>query len=268
MLVDPPLRYHLPQSGWVRFDRAIDEIQEARQEFVDWLEYGVQLIDPSYSILDLDSIDIQAGPLNLTVDGMGLRSAPPPPDSPHLPLFRAIEGCVSKARRLALELLYCELIFEGRFRVYARKHEPDADLQLMPDSVWAATHGAREPRVCTAHLTTGKAYFDVHFERVEPSEASNANAVCNGDEIEPRVDVNVKIGRLIGVMTDRVPHKVTYAEAKELLGYEAYKRKKEIDLIWARASERMNAMKEQGQINFPGQYRKPGGNPKHAKLKG
>lgn len=172
MLVDPPLRYHLPQVGWVRFDRAIDEIPEVRQEFVDWLEYGIKLVDSRYSVLDIDVIGVDAGPLSLIVDGAGMQSPPPPPDHADLPVYRAIERCATKARTIALEFLYCELIFDGRFRVYARKHEPDADLQLMPGSVWEATRGGREPRVSTAQLKTGKAYYDVHFERVAASGSS------------------------------------------------------------------------------------------------
>ena len=177
MLVDPPHRYHLPQVGWVRYDRAIDEIPEVRQEFVDWLEYGIKLVDPRYSVLDVDAIGVDAGPLSLIVDGAGMLSPPPPPDHADLPLYRVIERCVTKAKAMALEFLYCDMLFDGRFRVYARKHEPDADLQLMPGSVWEATRGGREPRLSTARLKTGKAYYDVHFERAAATLSSAAAAL-------------------------------------------------------------------------------------------
>jgi hypothetical protein len=267
MLVDPPLRYHLPQDRWVRYDRAIDEISEVRQEFVEWIEYGIKLVDPGYSVLDADAIGIDAGPLSLIVDGGGMRSPPPPPEHETLPLYRMIERCVSKARAMALELLHSELIFEGRFRVFARKHEPDADLQMVPGSVWEATGGGRDPRASTARLTTGKAYFDVHFERVASAEPCGGDA-GSFDPIEVSSDVNSKVERLLEEMIGRVPAKVTYAQAKTLLGYQASRRKKEIDMIWKRASDSINAMKAKGEVSFPGEYRKPGGNPKYVTVKG
>ncbi|OYW59631.1 MAG: hypothetical protein B7Z40_21310 [Bosea sp. 12-68-7] len=55
------------------------------------------------------------------------------------------------------------MISRQNIKVFARKHEQDADLQMMPPYVWEATKGLREASEAYAQLPSGKWYFDIHL---------------------------------------------------------------------------------------------------------
>lgn len=265
MLVDPPPQYHDPLSGWVRFDHAIDDIPEVRHAFIDWLNYGVECVYPDYSLTELDWIELTAGPFTLMINGEGITWGQPPSSHPEHAFFKQIESCVIKAQRLAREHLY-DMIGEGIFRVYARKHEPDANLQSVPKSVWEATAGARDARECWARLKTGKLYYDVHFERIERvPEPAQTSETCD-DEPEQVADER-KLDRLISEMRRVAPDKLTRDKAKALLGFIKEKRAKEFAALWRKAGDLMNADAEAKLIRLAGRYGRPDGNPLHAKIR-
>ena len=268
MLVDPPLRYHLPQKGWVRLNRAIDEIPAVRQEFVDWLEYSLKDIDSSFSILDLDWIDISAGELQLVADGSGIKSPPPVPGHAFENLYKRIADCVWRAQLCAREALYT-MISNNRFNVYARKYEHDADLQLMPQYVWEMTSRNREFLAASAALpsTSGaRHYYDIHLELIEiealsPDWDADLNEVDVEQVQRPTLEISGLVEGLVEAMEKAAPRKLTREEAKALLGFVKERGAKIFKPAWQEACRMMNTAQADGRIKFAGNYGAPSGNP-------
>lgn len=267
MLVDPPLQYHLPQHGWIRLNRAIDGIPEIREEFVDWLEYGLADALPNATVLDIDFIEVTHNELCVIFDGSGLHSPPPPPGSASEDAYRAIERCAWRAERVAAEALN-SLVSDGRTVVFARKHEHDADLQQVPAFVWSAMQHT-SMREASATLPSGKTYYDVHLQ-LQPELRSEAEAqdLTVLDEDFSRAAATLLVTRLEDAMRAKAPSRLKKEEAKSLLGFVKDRRAKLFMEVWRTACGRLNPLQEAGAISFVGRYGEPSGNPAHIKDNG
>lgn len=95
--------------------------------------------------------------------GAGVKRGPPPsPERLSSERYLQVGKAVGNARFAALQALY-EMISSQGNKVFAREHEQDADLQMMPPYVWESTKGLREASEAHAQLPGGNWYFDIHL---------------------------------------------------------------------------------------------------------